>query len=388
LVLADLSMQGKDRKVIMQASKNGYFYVLDRATGEFLSGKPFAHVTWTKGLDPNTHRPVPEPAADWARTPRLVQPSAFGAHNWQPMSYNANTGLVYIPVIDAAMVYVDTSKRRAGLIEGNFDLAFFFPEDYDPKNLDSLYGPLPSLAELSGSRSPPKSRGFIRAFDPISGKLIWEYPTHSLWDGGILSTAGNLVVQGDSAGYLNVYAANNGRPLKQLDAGASIMAAPMTYRAAGVQYISVMAGYGGGVMGLRFPQDSAAYKYGNRGRILTFRLNGGDTPKPAPISDPPDERPPPRQGTAAMIDRGEVLYNRFCSRCHVFGRGLLPDLRRLSSVTHELFYKIVLDGIYASGGMGRWDDVLSRKDAEAIHDYLIDQAWQRHLDAGTAGKSQ
>lgn len=387
LVFADLSIQGRNRRVIMQASKNGYFYVLDRATGELLSGKPFAHVTWTKGLDPETHRPIPESGADWARTPRLVQPSAYGAHNWQPMSYNAKTGLVYIPVIDAAMVYVDTSKRRAGLIEGNFDLAFFFPEDYDPKDLNSLYGPLPSLAELADGREPPKSRGLIRAVEPSTGKLYWEQPTHSAWDGGVLSTGGNLVVQGDSSGYLNVYAADTGGLLKEIDVGTSMMAAPMTYRVAGVQYLSIMAGYGGGVMGLPFPPNSAAYKYGNRGRILTFRLDGGDTPKPAPIVDSPAPAPPPRTGTAATIGRGEVLYNRFCSRCHVFGRGLLPDLRRLSPATHELFYKIVLDGIYAGAGMGRWDDVLSREDAEAIHDYLIDEAWRRRSDDGAAAKS-
>src|SRR6202035_4504278 len=143
-----------------------------------------------------------------------------------------------------------------GLIEGNFDLAFFFPEDYDPAELKSLYGPLPSLAELSRGGEPPKSRGLIRAFDPVSGRTVWEQQTHSLWDGGILSTAGNLVVRGDSAGFLVSYAADSGKLLKQIEVGTSIMAAPMTYRVDGVQYISVMAGYGGGLLFLPFPLDS------------------------------------------------------------------------------------------------------------------------------------
>lgn len=278
------------------------------------------------------------------------------------------------------MVFVDTSKRRAGLIEGNFDLAFFFPEDYDPKDLESLFGKLPSLAELSGGGEMPRSRGLIRAYNPTSGKLVWERPTQSPWDGGILSTGGNLVVHGDSAGDLNFYAADSGKLLHTLSIGTSILAAPMTYRIGGVQYISLMAGYGGGVLFNPFPPDSAAYKYGNEGRIVTFRLDGGAVPKPAPLVDAPQEHLPAREGTPAAIAQGEVLYSRFCSRCHAFGRALLPDLRRLSPVTHSMFYPIVLEGAYQAKGMGRWDDVLTRSDAEAIHAYLIDQQWQ--LEAG------
>jgi quinohemoprotein ethanol dehydrogenase len=302
------------------------------------------------------------------------------------MSFDPKTNLVYIPVIDAPMVFVDTSKRRAGLIEGNFDLAFFFPEDYDPKDLESLYGKLPSLAQLSGGGQTPKSRGLIRAYDPITGKLIWEQQTHSIWDGGILSTAGNLVVRGDTAGNLNFFAADSGKLLHTVSVGTSIMAAPMTYRIGGVQYISVMAAYGGGVLFNPFPQDSAAYKYGNEGRIVTFRLDGGPVPMPAPINDAPPEHPPAREGTPATIAQGELLYNRFCSRCHAFGRALLPDLRRLSPATHAMFYQIVLEGAYQVKGMARWDDVLTRADAEAIHAYLVDQELQ--LEQAWASRAQ
>ena len=386
LVLTVLTVAGRQRKVIMQASKDGYLYVLDRITGEFLSGKPFAHVNWTKGLDPKTHRPIISPAADWERAPTLLFPAAVGAHGWQPMSFSPRTGLVYIPVIDAAMVYVDTSRRRAGLIEGNFDLAFFFPEDYDPKSLESLLGPLPSLRSLSPGGKPPVSRGFIRAVDPLSGRIVWEQQTNSIWDGGILSTGGNLVVRGDAAGFLNVYAADSGKLLKRIDVGSSIMAAPMAYRVNGTQYISVMAGYGGGVLFLPFPENSAPHKYENDGRIITFRLDGGETPKPALATDRPHDPPPPREGGAATIAQGEVLYNRYCSRCHSFGRGLLPDLRQLPRTTHSIFYEVVLRGVYQAKGMARWDDVLSTEDAHAIHAYLVDQAWQ--LQPNPVGDSQ
>ncbi len=385
LVLAHLTIDGARRKVIMQASKDGFLYVLDRLTGEFLSGKPFSHVNWTTGLDPNTHRPTWNPAADWGRAPTLMYPSAVGAHNWQPMSFDPKTQLVYIPVIDAPMVYVDTSNRRAGLIEGNFDLAFFFPEDYDPEALASLYGKLPALASLSPDGTTPKSRGLIRAVEPMTGSIRWEQQTSSMWDGGILSTGGNLVARGDAAGYLNLYSADSGNLLKRIDVGTSIMAAPMTYKVNGVQYVAVMAGYGGGVLFNPFPTESAAYKFGNEGRIVAFRLDGGATPKPAEFTEA-HYAPPPREGNATTIAQGELLYNRYCSRCHAFGRALLPDLRRLSPEIHGIFYEIVLKGALRANGMARWDDVLSRADAEAIHAYLVDQQWQ--LVSGSNGPAK
>jgi len=387
-ILAKLQMQGRARKVLMQANKNGFFYVLDRATGEFLSGRPFAVINWTKGLDPRTYRPIPSLAANWQISPKLVFPAAIGAHGWQPMSYSPQTGLVYIPVAEAPMVYVDTSDRRAGLMEGNFHLAFFFPEDYAPLALESLFGPLPSLQALSkDSPGTPRSRGYLRAFDPRTGKLAWEVPGNSVWDGGILSTGGNLVIRGDAAGILSVYLATSGKLLKTIDVGTSIMAAPMSYRVNGTQYISMMAGYGGGLLFQPFPAGSAAYRYGNAGRIVTFKLDGGPVTKPEPVLEQPSAEPPTRYGTPVQIAEGEVLYNRYCARCHVFGRGLLPDLRRMQRETHLLFYEIVLHGVYQAKGMARWDDVLSRAGAESIHAYLVDQAWQtRHSDPASVSK--
>jgi quinohemoprotein ethanol dehydrogenase len=128
-----------------------------------------------------------------------------------------------------------------------------------------------------------------------------------------------------------------------------------------------------------FPKDSAAQRYGNAGRIVAFKLGVAEAAKPVPVTAAPFPRPPPREGSQAEIAAGEVLYNRFCARCHVFGNGLLPDLRRLSAPTHRIFYEIVLGGVYRGKGMARWDDVLSRTDAEAIHAYLVDQAWAAAL---------
>jgi quinohemoprotein ethanol dehydrogenase len=378
MILADLTIGGKARKVLMQASKNGFYYVLDRATGELLSAHNFAYYNWARGLDPKTGRPIPNPDADYLNSPKLIFPSMAGAHSWQPMSFDLKSGLVYIPALETPMVYVETAKRRAGLIEGNFTVAGLFPQDYEPAALKSLYGALPSLRDLS--RSAPsgsvRSVAVLKAWDPARQKLVWQRPLDSFWNGGILSTAGDIVVQGDARGILTVYDSASGNVLKTVDVGTSMIGAPMTYRVAGKQYIAIMAGYGGGP-GLYspFPEQTAAYKYGNTGRLVAFALGGVEVPKPAPVIDQPFAQPPPQTGTAQDIEHGEVLYNRFCGRCHTFGRGLLPDLRRLSPATHTIFYDIVLNGLYAPMGMGRWDDVLSRKDAEDLHSFLVAQAW-------------
>ncbi len=300
------------------------------------------------------------------------------------MSFNPATGFVYIPVIEAPMIYINTANRPAGYADYMFETQFMYPEDYDPAALKSLFGTLPPLKSLlHGSAAEPKSRSVLRAFDPVRKKVAWEAPGFSIWDGGVLSTGGNLVLRGDAAGILNVYAADSGRRLTQVDVGTSMMAAPMTYRVNGTQYVAVMAGYGGGLLFSPFPAGSAAQRYGNAGRIVAFKLDGGTVPKPPAAALLATIEPPPRIGTASDVAHGAVLYNRYCARCHVLGQGLLPDLRRLDATTHAIFKEIVLHGAYGAKGMARWDDVLSVSDAAAIHAYVIDQAWaQREATQG------
>jgi quinohemoprotein ethanol dehydrogenase len=285
------------------------------------------------------------------------------------------------------MVYIETDKRPAGLIEGNFTVAGLPPQDYEPQSLKSLFGPLPSLHDLSRDAPPGSVRsvGVLKAWDPTHQKLAWERPMNTFWNGGVMSTGGGIVVQGDARGILTVYDAVSGRVLKALDVGTSMMGAPMTYRAGGKQYIAVMAGYGGGAgLSSPFPEQTAAHKYGNAGRIIAFAVGGAEVPKPPLFVDPAFVEPPPRTGTPPEIAHGEILYNRFCARCHTFGRGELPDLRRLSPATHAIFYDIVLKGLYAPMGMGRWDDVLSRKSAEDLHSFLVEQAWDAYTQQESA----
>ena len=388
LILARLPVDGHERDVLIQAAKDGFLYVLDRRTGRLLSARPFAFENWARGIDPNTGRPRRNAAADYDTGPKLVFPGMTGAHSWQATAYDPATRLVYVPVIDAPMVYVRTAHRPAGLIQGSFEVAGIFPKDYDPAAMRSLFGPLPSLAQLARRAGHPAvARGVLRAIDPRTGRWVWSADGSDPWDGGALATAGGLVVRGDVAGRLDFYAADSGRLLRRIETGSSIIAAPMTYRVRGVQYVAVMAGYGGGTLADPFPAGSAARKYGNAGRILAFKLGGGAVPIPAPLVPAPFPQPPPRRGTAAEVHAGAVLYDRYCSRCHVFGRGVLPDLRRVSGATLGDFDRIVLDGALRPLGMARWDDVLDRHQADAIQAYLIDAAWQAY-DAERAPSPQ
>jgi quinohemoprotein ethanol dehydrogenase len=379
IVLAQLSLDGRQRQVLMQAAKNGFYYVLDRASGELLSAHNFAFVNWARGIDIKTGRPIEDPSANYDHTPALVFPSEAGAHSWQPMAYDSERGITFIPVIESGNVLVESSDRRAGLVEGQFTTPAFVPEAYDPKTMHALYGPLPPLGQLArGIKTNTASRGFLRAWSVAQHKVVWEAQTASSWDGGVLATGGGLVFQGDANGDINAYASDTGERVASVQVGSSMMAAPITYRVNGVQFIAVMAGYGGGAVITGAPLDpaSAAYRYGNEGRIIALKIGGPAPPLPAAPAEALLPEPPPRNAAPPQIAQGELLYNRFCSRCHVFGRGIIPDLRRLDPAIHGAFNSIVLNGVYAPMGMGRFDDVLSPPDAEAIHAYLIDQAWQ------------
>jgi quinohemoprotein ethanol dehydrogenase len=379
LILADVELDGRRRAVVMQAAKNGFYYVLDRGSGELLSAHNFAFVSWTRGIDAKTGRPSVDPSANYDHGPALVFPSVAGAHTWQPMAYDPDHGMTFIPVIESGNVMLETSDRRAGLVEGQFTTPEFTTEAYDPKSMRSLYGELPPISRLArGMKTNIASRGFLRAWSVAQHRVVWEASTATSWDGGVLATAGGVVFQGDANGNFTAYSANTGERLATIAMGTSIMAAPMTYRVNGIQYIAVVAGFGGGAVINGAPLDpaSAAYRYGNDGRIIALKIGGPPPPLPALRTDPPLPEPPARPTDAARIAAGEVLYNRYCSRCHVMGRGNLPDLRRMAAAAHGMFNAIVLGGAYTMKGMARFDDVMSAADAEAVHAYLIDQAWQ------------
>jgi quinohemoprotein ethanol dehydrogenase len=382
LILADLALDGVNQPVIMQACKNGFFYVLDRKSGKLLSAKNFSYVNWASHIDMKTGRPVVTKEADWYSSPKNVYPSWAGAHTWNPMSYSAQTHLVYIPVIDLSAIWVDmlSSGGRMKYLDGFFTVQGIYPDDtYDAEALKSLYGPLPDLHALKATRKVALARELLRAWDPVAQKIVWEHETSSGirgYDGGVTSTAGNLVFQGRGSGELWVYAADTGKTLKVIKTGSHLMAAPTTYSVNGEQFVAVQAGYGGTAITVGpIPPSSAALKYQNTNRIIAFKLGGGAVPTPAPRVDQPFEKPPAQTAAQEQIDAGEIKFIEECSRCHVLGPSSTPDLRKLNAGLHAAFKDIVLKGVLAPAGMERFDDILSERDVENIHAYLIDQSW-------------
>jgi quinohemoprotein ethanol dehydrogenase len=205
-----------------------------------------------------------------------------------------------------------------------------------------------------------------------------------VWDGGILSTAGNLVFQGLAGGDLCAYTADRGRRLHCVPTGSHLGAAPITYAVDGVQYVAVQAGYGGVAMYWPIPPNTVASKYMNVNRIISFRLDGGAVPKPPLRVEPPVPLPPENPASAQVIHEGERLFTTYCSRCHVFGPSITPDLRRIDPAVRARIKNIVIEGERAPFGMGRFDDVLSESDVNAISAYLLDQAWQLYREENAA----
>ncbi|HEY6483394.1 MAG TPA: PQQ-dependent dehydrogenase, methanol/ethanol family [Steroidobacteraceae bacterium] len=394
LVMADLTLNGRLRHTIMQASKNGFFYVLDRQSGELLSAVNYTFVDWASRVDLTTGRPVITKRADWYRGPSSIYPSWFGGHTWNPMSYSRATHLMYIPVIDVPTIWVDLAHNGGSVkfLDGFFTVNGVIPDTtYDPADLRRLYGPLPSLQSLRSERPGKRVRELLRAWDPVRHKSVWEHETSSGvrgYDGGVMSTAGNLVFQGRGSGGLWVYAADSGQVLKVIQTGSHIMAAPMTYVVRGEQYIAVQAGYGGtGISVNAIPPASAAFKYENVNRIIAFKLDGPTVPTPAPRVQLPVPKPPARSASAASVRNGEAKFVQECSRCHVLGPSVTPDLRRLTPQLHAIFNDIVLRGALAPTGMERFDDLLSEQDVNDIHAYLIDASWQAYRAQQATGRA-
>ena len=387
LILTDLPVDGAPRPVIMQANKNGFFYVLDRKTGKLLSAQNFTYVNWASHIDMKTGRPVVTEAANWYASPKNVYPSWSGGHTWNPMSYSAQTHLVYIPVIDQSAVWIDMPHNggRMKFLDGFFTVQGLYPDDtYDAAALKSLYGPLPDLQSLKATRNVNLVRELLRAWDPVTQKTVWEHETSSGirgYDGGVMSTAANLVFQGRGSGELWVYAADTGQVLKVIKTGSHLMAAPMTYAINGEQFVAIQAGYGGTAITVGpIPPSSAALKYQNINRIIAFRLGGGAVPMPPARVEDPFPKPPAPTASKAQIDAGEVMFAQECSRCHVLGPSSTPDLRKLNDGLHAAFKDIVLKGVLAPAGMERFDDILSGQDVDNVHAYLIDQSWMAYRE--------
>ena len=372
LIQADLTIGGRPRKVIMQASKNGFFYVLDRATGEFISAKPFVTgITWATGVD-SAGRPIEPPSSAAPLAPFIVSPDPGGAHNWNPMAFSPATGLVYLPA-KVATQYLHTPD----------------PEwRYDPKRdnvgFDMRYeGPLADkLAAM------PAPTGELLAWDPVAGRAAWRVGYPVVEGGGVLTTAGNLVVQGRADGVLAAYRATDGKQLWSFNAGTGIMAPPVTYLADGVQFLSVMVGWGG-ADGLFNTPNRGRVKPGY-GRLLTFRLGGTATLTPPPFGHPEPPVPAlPLTASPKAVREGGFLYGAWCAGCHGGNAvaGPLPDLRYATKAVHEQFEAIVLGGARASLGMPSFKAQLNAEQARAIQAFVLSRSHQSAKSAANRAVS-
>ena len=352
LILADLTIDGVRRQVLMQANKNGFFYVLDRKTRRPISAKNFTPVTWASGVDQKTGRPIENPGIRYDKTgkPAELLPGALGAHSWQAMAYNPKTGFVYIPAQEIPMIY-------------------FPPRDFQPAPI--------GWNVATATTNARNVKGYLVAWDPVNQKEAWRANYLGPWNGGVLTTAGNLVVQGNAAGDLSAYRADTGEKLWSMPAQSPVMAAPVTYEIDGEQYMAVLSGWGGAYPLLQGKDSDKSGNVRNVSRVLTFKLGAKGVLPPLPPEAKLGLDPPPDLSDAAAVAAGASLYGQFCSVCHgeaAVGGGVVPDLRGSPFIAVDAWYSIVLDGALKEGGMAPFGSVLDREHATEIREYIINLA--------------
>ena len=367
MALADMNVDGEDLKVLLQAPKNGFFYVIDRSNGKLLRAHPYAPMNWATHVDMETGRPVENPEVDYAEKEKWVLPGPLGGHNWQAMSVDEQGGLVFIPVQQNSLIYgVSEEFKKTGLYKA---VANRF-------NLGIEMGRIVQHF-VSNLGTWPVPKGFLRAFNPLTGEVAWDVEIAHYWNGGVLGTAGGLVLQGDAFGMLKAYDKDTGELLWEFNTYTSMLAPPITYEIDGVQYVSILTGSGGGDLfsGAPLPPflNPASLDYNNYGRLLVFKL-GGDAKLPIPKAR---DMTIPEQQMADLSDPqiayGEGLFHEYCAECHGLATrsgGVIPDLRQMTPETHQNFNEIVLNGLLAPKGMAAFNDVLSAEDAMFVHEYI------------------
>jgi PQQ-dependent dehydrogenase (methanol/ethanol family) len=355
MMTADLPIGGRKKHVLLQPSKNGFFYVLEATTGKLISADAFTEVNWATGVDMKTGRPTVVPAARYEKEPWNLAPGVQGGHSWHPNAFSPQTGLVYIPAWEA--YFTMAGAPPGSRPPGGFSLGI-------------------TMARVDPSKLQPYARqgvsGRLKAWDPIARKVVWESETYSngLPTSGVLATAGNLVFMGNGGGkVLTAYDAKTGAKLWNFDTQTAVYAAPISYVLDGKQYVA--ASVGGAARGDYFAPTHA--------RMLVFALGGkAALPAPEPYTPPP-LNPPPSTASEQVIAHGGELYTQYCSVCHglngVQARSSFPNLTITPLLwTQGGFDQVVLQGGRAEKGMGSFEKDLKPEDAIAIREYLISRA--------------
>ena len=353
MTLATLKLDGKDRKVLMQAPKNGFFYVIDRATGQFISAEKIAKVTWAEKIDPKTGRPVENPGIRYAGKPGLFEmwPGPTGAHSWMPQAYSPKTGLVYIPVQELPALIGEGQKGGGELSAGMGTT--LIPE-----------------VDLPGGH-----KSYLKAWNPVTQKEAWRVDLPGTWPGGVMATAGGLVFEGQIDGRFVARDASTGKELWSFKTESPIVGAPISYRMNGKQYVTVITGAGGQGAGMQ-TLGNAAYRTDYRlpRRVLTFAIGGTDTVPPFQMPDLVPPTDPTFKPDFARSQAGAMAFGmKACLVCHgwsaVAGGGA-PDLRYSPVITDAaMFRQVVKGGALKLNGMPPFPQITDQE-LESIRFFL------------------
>ncbi|MDC0598831.1 PQQ-dependent dehydrogenase, methanol/ethanol family, partial [Gammaproteobacteria bacterium] len=356
IMLLNLPFGGEERRVLVQANKNGFMYVLDAITGDLLKADPFTAVNWAEGVDLATGRPIENPAARYDSTGAFnLAPGVQGAHAWHTNAWNPETGLVYIAAQRAYFVMKGAEDFVPNPVGTNLGLDFGAINTFYTNNPDA----------------PREFVGYVSAWDPVEGKEVWRSEEHDGPTGSLLATAGGLVFSGggNNTNEFRAYDAVSGEKIWQMDTQTGVVAPPITYELDGKQYIAISVGI----------NQAGNYYAPSYSRMLVLSLNGS-AQLPQPVSfEAPQLNPPELTASAEEIAAGEQHYGQVCSICHGTNgqnRGAnFPNLL-VSPMLHSQvgFDQIVLDGVRTERGMVSFADRLQPEDSAAIRAYLIARA--------------
>ena len=390
VLVADMTIGGKPRRIIMTKPRNGVFYTLDARTGKEalaprgIGGTPYPSL---KQVSLGT---LETTGYQDAGTPKKLPETGFGG-GWFPLSYNAQTGLVYISAYEvkpAANGGGSEGANGAGLEADGL------AAELRRQNIGG------SAAGAGGQYRdyPVLPHGKLVAYDPILQKPRWIATLPLELNGSPVSTAGNLVFQGDASGYFTAYAADTGRMLWSVKTGSAIQATPVTYAVNGEQYVLMPVGLGGGYRLFGSPASMSTLE-DKRGpaRLFAFKLGGKAIMPAIEPYIPAVPQPPQQTGTASQIGMGAKVYNKFfCQKCHspeADGSGAwalggeVPDLRYMPRSVHKQFGEIVLGGTHREQGMPKFSvpigqpllkTVMTPAEAEALHAYVVDLQWRAY----------
>jgi PQQ-dependent dehydrogenase (methanol/ethanol family) len=371
-IMADMKIDGKMRRVLLDAPKNGFFYVLDALTGKLIN-KPqnFVPVNWAKEIDFATGRPVPSKDAEYWTTADgvAVRPGALGGHNFNPMSYSPRTGLVYIPTLDLPIhMSIDRNAKTGSSVGG------------------AVY--------TNYQRYADQAKWSLVAWDPVNQRAKWKTDGSIPSGSGVLSTGGDIVFQGAADGVLRAYRATDGKQLWSFSTGSAIVAAPVTVEIDGVQTLIVVIGNAGTSASARaFPGMYGRKRVQGPPRILAFRLNGKASLPSVTIAAKPFPKPPLPRPDQAIAMRGKTLFEtRSCDLCHGAGaraiRGSVPDLRRSNAEVHGAFEAIVRGGGLQERGMPMFLDMVSPEDSAALQAFVLYAAWDAYEEENGVRKTK